>query len=157
EDGLPGMKGPNVFTTNNMGFRGDDLIMPKPANELRIFMVGGSSTECLYLDDARTITRVLQDKLSREPANNLTVKVYNAGKSGDAIDDHCSMIVHRIVHLQPDVIILFAGINDLTRSMRNYDYLHYLPDTPPDRFRYLKYLATESQIVRRFYYLFNRP
>ena len=157
EDGLPGMKGPNVFTTNNMGFRGDDLIMPKPANELRIFMVGGSSTECLYLDDARTITRVLQDKLSREPANNLTVKVYNAGKSGDAIDDHCSMIVHRIVHLQPDVIILFAGVNDLTRSIRNYDYLHYLPDTPPDRFRYLKYLATESQIGRHFYYLINRP
>src|SRR5215475_4876455 len=156
EEGLPGMRGPNVFTTNNMGFRGDDLIMPKPANEFRIFMVGGSTTECLYLDDRNAVTRVLQNELNQTPAGHLTVKVYNAGKSGDAIDDHLSMIVHRIVQLQPDMIILFAGINDLTRAINNYDYLHYVQPAPYDRFRYAKYLATESQIVRRFYYLFNR-
>ena len=67
------------------------------------------------------------------------------------------MIVHRIIQLQPDMIILFAGINDLTRSVNNYDYLHYIQTGPLDRFRQLRYLATESQIVRRFYYLFNRP
>lgn len=156
EDGLPGVKGPNVFTTNNMGFRGDELMMPKPANEFRIFMVGGSTTECLYLDDANAVTKVLQNDLNQHPLNNLTFKVYNAGKSGDAIDDHLSMIGHRIVHLQPDMIILFAGINDLTRSINNFDYLHYVEPGPPDRFRYLRYLATESQIVRRLYYLFNR-
>ena len=58
------MKGPNVFTTNNMGFRGDELTMPKPANEFRIFMVGGSTTECLYLDDSKALTRVLQNELN---------------------------------------------------------------------------------------------
>jgi lysophospholipase L1-like esterase len=156
EEGLPGMKGPNVFTTNNMGFRGDELTMPKPANEFRIFMVGGSTTECLYLDDSKALTRVLQNELNQPPLNSLTVKVYNAGKSGDAIDDHCSMIVQRIVQLQPDMIIVFPGINDLTRSINNYDYLHYVEPAPPDRFRFLKYAATESQIVRRFYYLFQR-
>src|SRR5215813_10520342 len=142
EEGLPGMRGANVFTTNNLGFRGDDLIMPKPANEYRIFMVGGSTTECLYLDDANAINRLLQNELNKPPANNLTVKVYNAGKSGDAIDDHCSMIVHRIVQLQPDLLILLAGINDLGRSAANYDYLHYVQPAPPDRFRFLKFLAT---------------
>jgi len=157
EDGLPGMKGPNVFTTNNLGFRGDNLIMPKPPDEFRIFMVGGSSTECLYLDDTHAITRVLQDELNRQPPNNLTIKVYNAGKSGDAIDDHCSMIAHRLVQLQPDLIIVFAGINDLVRSSLNYDYLHYVQPAPPDRFRHLKFLLTESQIGRRLYYLFQRP
>lgn len=156
EDGLPGMKGPNVFTTNNLGFRGEDLIVPKPAGEFRVFMVGGSTAECLYNDDTKAITRVLEDELSKSPAGNLTVKVYGAGKSGDASDDHVSVIVHRIVQLQPDIIIVFAGINDLTRSINNYDYLHYVKDSPPDRFRALKYLATESQIVRRFYYLFSR-
>ncbi len=155
EEGLPGMKGPNVFTTNNFGFRGEDLIMPKPANEFRIFMVGGSTTECLYNDDSKAINRVLQDELNKSPMGNLTVKVYGAGKSGDASDDHVSMIVHRIVSLQPDMIIVFAGINDLTRSIGNYDYLHYVKESPPQRLRSLKYLATDSQIVRRFYYLFG--
>ena len=134
EDGLPGVKGPNVFTTNNMGFRGDELTMPKPANEFRIFMVGGSTTECLYLDDSKAITRVLQNELNQQPLNNLTVKVYNAGKSGDAIDDHCSMIVQRIVQLQHDMIILFAGINDLTRSIMTTCTISSLP---PGQFRYL--------------------
>src|ERR1043166_2993450 len=156
EKNLPGMKGPNVFTTNNMGFRGDDLIMPKPANEFRIFMVGGSTTECMYIDDANAINRVLQNELNKHPGN-VTFKVHVAAKSGDAIDDPCSMIVHRIVQLQPDMIVLLAGINDLTRSINNYDYLHYVQPEPLDRFRYLKYLATESQIVRRLYFLFNRP
>ncbi len=155
ENDLPGLRGPNLFTTNNMGFRGDDLVIPKPANEFRIFMVGGSTTECLYIDDSKAITRVLQNELNK-PTTNLTVKVFGAGKSGDASDDHCSMIVHRIVQLQPDMIIVFAGINDLTRAIVNYDYLHYVKDEPPERLRPLKYLATESQIVRRFYYLFGQ-
>jgi len=74
EAGLPGMKGPNIFTTNNMGYRGDDLTMPKPANEFRIFMVGGSTTECVYLDDSKAITRVLQNELNKQPPNNLTFR-----------------------------------------------------------------------------------
>ena len=156
EADLPGVRGPNVFSTNNLGFRGDDLTIPKPVNEFRIFMVGGSTTECLYLDDSKAITTVLQNELNRQKSANLAVKVYGAGKSGDASDDHCSMIVHRIVQLQPDLIIVYAGINDLTRGIVNYDYLHYVTDAPTERFRQLKYLATESQIVRRFYYLFRR-
>src|SRR5215471_9735047 len=35
EPGLPGVTGPNVFTTNALGFRGDPLSLPKPANEFR--------------------------------------------------------------------------------------------------------------------------
>jgi len=119
-------------------------------------MVGGSTTECLYNDDSKTITRVLQNQLNETKDTNSTVKVYGAAKAGDASDDHCSMIVHRIVQLQPDMIIVFAGINDLTRALVNYDYLHYVKGEPPDRLRLLKYLATESQIVRRFYYLFGQ-
>lgn len=156
EEGLPGLQGPNHFTTDNLGFRGDYLTVPKPSNEFRIFMVGGSTTECLYLDDSKAITRVLQDALSKSGAGRFTVKVYGAGKSGDASDDHCSMIVHRIVQLEPDMIILFAGVNDLTRSIFGYDYLHYVLEAPPVKIPLLKSLATESQIVRRVRYLFRK-
>src|SRR5436190_10910118 len=43
EPGLMGI-GPETrsFTTNNMGFRGDPLVTPKPSDEFRVFMIGGS-------------------------------------------------------------------------------------------------------------------
>src|SRR5262245_39849544 len=39
EAGLPGIEGQNHFSTNNMGFRGDFLLIPKAKNEFRIFMI----------------------------------------------------------------------------------------------------------------------
>jgi lysophospholipase L1-like esterase len=158
EEGLSGIGPHNVFSTNNMGFRGDYLVTPKPKNEFRIFMVGGSTTECFYLDDAKALNRVLQEQLASRAGEELSVKVYGAGKSGDASDDHISMIVHRIVQLEPDMIVLFAGINDLTRAIYNYDYLHIAPAAQffDPRVSNFKLWATDYQIPRRLYYLKTR-
>lgn len=125
EDGLPGIVGKNVFTTNNMGFRGEDLVNPKPQGEFRIFLIGGSTAECLSVDDSQAINTVLQNELTRKIPAGQTVKVYTAAKSGDRSYDHIAMIVHRLVHLQPDLIVVFAGFNDLNASMKHADYLHY--------------------------------
>lgn len=123
EEGLPGIIGKKHFSTNNKGFRGDSLIVPKPVNEFRIFMIGGSTTECFYLDDKEAISAILQMELANKLNKN--IKVYNAGKSGDATPNHIAMLTNRITHLQPDMIILFAGFNDLLRSINHYDYTHY--------------------------------
>lgn len=156
EPNLPGMEGQKLFTTNNMGFRGDPLIIPKPEDEFRIFMIGGSTTECLYLDDSEAIHSILQRELNKRTENNLSIKVYNAGKSGDASDDHVSMLVHRLVHLEPDMIIVFTGVNDLTRAIYKHDYLHY-PSIEDQRKHSLILLgATEFQVFRRIYYLLKR-
>jgi len=158
EEGLPGVIGSNLFTTNNMGFRGDHIVSPKPNQEFRIFMVGGSTTECLYLDDSQSINTILQQELNKHIAGNTTAKVYNAGKSGDALPDHISMIAHRIVHLKPNVIILFSGINDLTRSIYKYDYLHYIDDGSEklSLLTLLKFASTEFQLPRLIYYAVRR-
>lgn len=153
EPGLPGLSGRNLFSTNNVGFRGDHLAMPKPTKEYRVFLVGGSSSECFYLDDAQSINQVLQEAMQKKQIEEKVVKVYNAGRSGEALDDHVSMIAHRIIHMQPDVIIVFAGINDLTKAIFNFDYLHFDTETSA-RFStetLLRFLATEFQIPRRFY------
>ena len=155
EPGLAGIKGQNNFSTNNMGFRGDYLVTPKPKDEFRIFMIGGSTTECLYLDDSQSINAVLQSEL--QTITDKSAKVYNAGKSGDASDDHISMLVHRIVHLEPDMIIIFAGFNDLLRSISNHDYLHYVKRTTQlEKYPFSHLVATEFQIPRRLYYALKR-
>jgi len=155
EDGLPGVHGRNRFTTNNMGFRGPALQAPKPAGEYRIFFVGGSTTECFYLDDKDDMSAVLARRLNAQAPPGTTFAVYNAGLSGAASDDHVAMITQRLVQLEPDMIIVFCGINDLTRSILHYDYLHYVDVGPAYQKPWYKRLAMRSQIARRIYYLWH--
>jgi lysophospholipase L1-like esterase len=154
EPGLPGLSGRNRFTTNNMGLRGGALVRPKPANEFRIFLVGGSTFECFYIDDRDEIGRILENALP-DAADGRTVRVYNAGLSGAASDDHIALISQRLVHLQPDLIVVFAGINDLTRSILDFDYLHYVDPDVHARPWY-KRMAMHSQIMRRLHRLKTR-
>lgn len=175
QPGLPGVSGEKKFSVDNMGFRGDDVAMPKPPGEYRVFIIGGSTTECLLLDDKEALNAVLETQLQAKVADNkagtglpggsLKVKVYGAGKSGNASPDHVAMLGHRIVHLQPDLVIVFAGINDLTRSIYGYDYLHFAkigadygnPASGEDEESYwLRYALTEFQIPRRLYWLLKR-
>jgi hypothetical protein len=151
EPGLPGLSGVHRFTTDNMGFRGDSLADPKPPNEFRIFMVGGSTTECFYLDDNEDMARVLQRDLAAVAPAGTTVRAYNAGLSGAASDDHIAMLSQRIVHFQPDLVVVFCGINDLTRSIYDYDYRHYIDYRPAYRKPWFKRWPMKLQITRRIF------
>jgi lysophospholipase L1-like esterase len=155
EPGLPGMREePIRFSVNHLGFRGDHLLMPKPPGEVRIFMVGGSTTECLYLDDADALTRVLQDRLVESGFSS--ARVYGAAKSGDRSYDHIAMLVHRLVHLEPDLVIVFAGVNDLLAGINGVDYLLLPQNARPTAVRWLTFesltlWATEFQLPRLVY------
>ncbi|MHA7129407.1 SGNH/GDSL hydrolase family protein [Algoriphagus namhaensis] len=151
ESRLPLMDSSVVYSTNNLGYRGDSLILDKPADEFRIFLVGGSTTENLFIDDRFGLERSLQEKL-QDSLPQKTIKVYNAGKSGDATPDHLAMLVHRIQHLNPDLVVLFPGINDLNRLVAGYDYLHF--PIPAERVesplaQSIKFFLSNFQIVRR--------
>jgi lysophospholipase L1-like esterase len=146
-----------TFSTNNLGFRGDSLISPKPNDEYRIFLVGGSTTENLFIDDAIGFERQIQEKLQAEIPSK-TFKVYNAGKSGDASPDHLAMLGQRLVHLKPDLIILFPGINDLNRLAAGYDYLHFpVKSTEVERNWKvdLKFFLSNFQLIRRLINVMN--
>jgi lysophospholipase L1-like esterase len=158
EAGLPGMDGrETAFTTNNVGLRGDSLAMPKPDDELRVFVVGGSTTETLYLDDRQAMTRMLEDRLDTIVSGK-RVKVYGAGKSGARSADHIEMIAHRLVHLEPDALIVFAGINDLRAAMFGRNHLMLppalgAPDTEWTLMQLLRFAVTEFQLGRRLFSL----
>jgi lysophospholipase L1-like esterase len=158
EEGLPGILGENVFSTNNMGFRGDYLASPKPDQDFRIFLVGASATECILVDDSQAINKVLQDELTRNIPGGMSVKVYDASKTGDCSYDHIAMIVHRIVHLQPDLIVISSGFSDLYAGIKNADYLHYRANSYQVKLAFptlVKMLATEFQLGRRAHYLLS--
>jgi lysophospholipase L1-like esterase len=151
EPGLPGMAGVTRWTTNNLGFRGDELVSPKPGNEFRIFLIGGSTAECSVLDDEDSLDAVVQRSIEARIHDGTQVKVYNAGVSGDRSDDHVAILTQRIAHLEPDMIVVFAGINDLIATISGHDYLHF--PTQPLRPQPWKLFVTQSQLGRLAYYL----
>ncbi|HSF54715.1 MAG TPA: SGNH/GDSL hydrolase family protein [Algoriphagus sp.] len=157
EEDLPLMDTSATYSTNNMGFRGDSLISPKPKDEYRVFLVGGSTTENLFIDDAFGFEKQIQEKLQAENPDKL-FKVYNAGKSGDASPDHLAMLGQRLVHLEPDLVVLFPGINDLNRLAAGYDYLHFpIKSTEVERnwIVDLKFFLSNFQIIRRLINVMN--
>ena len=120
---LPGVSPKVTFSINQFGFRNTRMeTLRKPKGEIRIFAVGGSTTECLYLDDTDAWPEVLHRALSVKAPG---VNVINAGHSGDTTRDHIAQLAQHIVPFQPNVVLFLVGINDLR--------LHMEPDYSPTR------------------------
>jgi len=162
EDFLPDMADSVRFTTNSLGFRGSEIERPKPDSEFRAFVIGGSTTECLFLDDTADISYDLEEFLNRYKPDSagLHVEVYNAGKSGDKSYDHVAMLSQRIVHLHPDLVVIFAGINDLSSGIYGYDYVHEYKKNQYLELgmkNLIKYGLTEFQVPRRLVHMLKKP
>lgn len=150
-EGLPFVDRNINFSTNNYGFRGHELLLPKPEKAYRVFLVGGSTTECLYIDDSKSNNALMEQYL--KPING---EVFNAGKSGDFSADHVAMISNRILHLEPDLIVLFCGINDLWKVKYDYSHRPVNQVQTPRRLEYYKLFLSDFQIYRRIYNVFKK-
>lgn len=110
EDILFGIQGASVFTINKLGYRGP-LIEDKD-EEYRIIVMGGSTTECKYLDNMEAWPTLLMDLLG-EANDGREVKVINIGKSGHSTSDHILQFKYLVNKYQPDLVILSVGVNDM--------------------------------------------
>ena len=63
-----GISGESHFTINSLGYRGNEI--KNHADEYRILIVGGSTSECLYLDNTETWPYLLMNKLGKTIDNN---------------------------------------------------------------------------------------
>jgi lysophospholipase L1-like esterase len=103
---------------NSLGFRG-----PEPpadfTNDLSIVTVGGSTTECLDLDDNKTWSHDLAVKLK---AHFKHLWLNNAGLSGNSTFGHYILMQDYLVKLKPKVVVFLVGINDVgLHSERDFD------------------------------------
>lgn len=116
----PGFSGVQTVTTDEKGFRVTDVIdyTRKPVGTLRIFAIGGSTTEQLLLDDRETWTHLLQQKL-RNALDHQHVEVINAGASGTRAIHHLAML-EEIAGYQPDIVLLLVGVNDWNKAIREH-------------------------------------
>ena len=99
-------------TRNELGFRGP----AKPtdaAKHISIIAIGGSTTECFYLDDSKTWPQLLYQRL-KDSVPGLWLN--NAGLAGHSTHAHSMLLKEHIIPLRPDVVLLLTGANDIRRE-----------------------------------------
>ncbi len=97
---------------NALGYRDDEIAMPKPAGEYRIVCVGGSTTYTPLVGDYRySYPNVLEQELHARGYGH--VSVINAGVDGWTSHETLINFMLRVVELNPDMLIVHHGINDV--------------------------------------------
>jgi lysophospholipase L1-like esterase len=114
-DALPGIQGPQTITTDAMGFRAHPPVDYQRKRGLRLFAIGGSTTEQIYLDDEATWTYLLQERLKAETER--PVEVVNTGLSGIRARHHLATF-RRILAHEPDCALFLVGVNDWNKHIR---------------------------------------
>ena len=98
---------------NSLGFRGPELVTPKPTDTFRIVCLGGSST---YghgpSSDGSTWPAKLQERLSAaHPARH--IEVVNGGCRGYSTFESLGNYAFRMSDLEPDHVLIYHTVNDM--------------------------------------------
>lgn len=98
---------------NTMGYRGNEIKVPKPKDSFRIVVVGGSTIYSWRINDYHKsfpdeLTRVLKGTYGYH-----NVEVVNAGVPGYNSWENLIDLEFRLLNLEPDLIILYYGTNDI--------------------------------------------
>lgn len=105
---VPGLDKYLIHSRNSLGFRGEELT---DTTSTKIICMGGSTTECFYLNDGRDWPNLLGKKLKNELGN---IWLNNAGMDGQSSYGNLQMLKQYIVQMKPDYIILMCGLNDMS-------------------------------------------
>lgn len=103
---------PEYWRHNSLGYRGPETTLEKPDGVFRIVAMGGSTTYNGNVDEQDSYPRLLETIL-REQYGYTNVEVINAGTPGYTTWETLVNFEFRVLDLDPDMIILFQGVNDL--------------------------------------------
>jgi len=99
---------------NRRGYRGAEPAPVKPDGEIRVFVVGGSTV----FEGDPSLPELLEARLHDEGLTG--VRCFNYGVISSVSGQELARIVFEIADLDPDLIVLFNGGNDLTSPVQ-YD------------------------------------
>ncbi|MBV9546270.1 MAG: SGNH/GDSL hydrolase family protein, partial [Chloroflexi bacterium] len=99
------------YTNNQLGLRGPEIAVQKPAGTKRVVIVGASTVYGATDDDSQTISVQLEALLRQQLGKN--IQVINGGVPG--YDSLRELVLTRsyLLALQPDVVIDLDGLNDV--------------------------------------------
>jgi len=98
---------PDTIQLNSLGYRGKKPVSPKNTDEFRIFILGGSTV----FRGNPPIAVLLEEEFNSNGCPN--VKVYNFGVLSSVSSMELSRVVFEISELEPDLIVMYNGGNDI--------------------------------------------
>ena len=100
------------LSTNRLGLRGPEVPLRKAPGEVRILCLGESTTLARTLPYDESYPARLDRALNRDGRGS-AVRVINAGVTGYSIFQGYQYLKHRGLALDPDVVVIYFGVNDL--------------------------------------------
>ncbi len=103
-----GVHGVKNFSINSQGFRGEEF---ENDSKQKYLCLGGSTTECLYLDDKETW-------FQQFAINNSQFAIGSIGKSGCTTREHFIQLKYFVPQLgKIDGVIMMVGLNDMMKRL----------------------------------------
>lgn len=101
------------WALNNLGMRGPDVSISKPANVFRVVTAGASETFGLYESPHREYPRQLEDSLrarvQRAGCRGVQVQVVNSAIFGMSLPSADHDLAVRVALLHPDVVVFYPS------------------------------------------------
>lgn len=104
---------------NSLGFRGPEISKQKPPHTVRIACVGASTTFCAEASDNSQAWPAQLQALLEQQYPGVHWEVVNAGIPGYVITDSLKNVRHRVLPLDPDLVIYYESNNDMALNTRN--------------------------------------
>lgn len=92
----------------------DGFIMPSSKHndpDVNIFFLGGSTTECMEVDEQNRFPYLAGDLLEKK--SGMKINSFNSGVSGNNSLHSLNIFLNKIVPMNPDIVVMMHNINDL--------------------------------------------
>lgn len=100
-----------TWRINSKGYRGREFTVTKPADAVRIVVLGGSAAFDIQATEGRDWPHLVEDKL--HAAGHTNVEIINAGTGGHAACDSLGRLYSEIWMFEPDYVLVYHGWNDI--------------------------------------------
>lgn len=119
------------ISINSIGFRGDDLVTPKPVNGFRIWCMGGSTTFDIFSDRNEHTWPAQVQSILQIQFPDRTIEVLNAGVPGEDLLGSTQDFERLQSSIKADVVIIYHGPNDMRQIMSNPTLQQQRPNGSP--------------------------
>ncbi len=106
------------ISVNSLGFRGPEIVVPKPEGTVRIAFLGASTTWCAEVSGNAQVWPHLVTASLGESLPAVRFDYVNAGVPGYTVDTMRRNLELRVGPLDPDIIVIYEAANNLTGELR---------------------------------------
>lgn len=88
--------------------------------DLSLVFLGGSTTECMYMDEEHRFPYLAGNILENETGKK--INSYNGGLSGNNSLHAIDLLVNKVIPLHPQVVVFMENVNDLSTLLYEKTY-----------------------------------